>query len=207
MRKVLCTIAAGMHRPLLDVAGPTLERYAARHGYELVALEHNPTPQRPASWGKVALAYDLAYDYDVVFWVDSDAVIVDDSKDVVHDMSRRRSFNVVVHDAPEGRIPNLGVFAARGDWSTRRLLRAMWARREYTHHRWWENAAFLDLLGFRTGDRVGSGVPTPWRFVVGSLDKGWNSIPADPSPAPRIVHFPGMTLDERIVAMRLASGS
>lgn len=203
MRKVLCTIAAGPHRALLEVSGPSLERYAVRHGYELVALEHNLVPQRPASWAKVALVHELAHDHDLVFWVDSDAVIVDDSVDVAGEIGWR-PLHLVVHDTRDGRIPNLGVFVARGNSPTRALLRRLWERRAFTHHRWWENAALLDLTGHLPGGHPVRGALAPWRLAVGTLDKRWNSIPADPAPAPRIAHFPGMTNEQRITAMRVA---
>ncbi|MDQ1385692.1 MAG: hypothetical protein QOG65_3071, partial [Actinomycetota bacterium] len=53
--KVLCTTAFGPHLDLFDVTGPALERYAERHGYELVVAHERLSRGRPPAWDKIVM--------------------------------------------------------------------------------------------------------------------------------------------------------
>ena len=86
--------------------------------------------------------------------------------------------------------------------TTRRFLERVWRKTEYIQHEWWENAAVLDLLGYRVRTPVRPARPSPWRLGVSFLDTAWNSIPDDPAAAPRIVHLPGLPLETRRARMR-----
>ena len=62
----------------------------------------------------------------------------------------------------------------------------------------------LSLLGYRMQPAVAPVRPSVWGLGVSLLDNEWNSIPDDPAPAPRIVHVPGICLDERARLLRAA---
>ena len=49
MRRVLCTIATGPHVDLLALSALTFEAYARRHGYDLLLVRRDPSPERPPS--------------------------------------------------------------------------------------------------------------------------------------------------------------
>ena len=56
LRRAICTFGVGPHRELLEITRPTLEQYALRHGYDLVArTETHRLRGRPPSWGKIPL--------------------------------------------------------------------------------------------------------------------------------------------------------
>ena len=59
MRKVLCSIGAGPHAELLQITGPTFERYAKRHGYAVELSDQTPSPERYTPWGKIVLIQRL----------------------------------------------------------------------------------------------------------------------------------------------------
>jgi hypothetical protein len=205
-RKALCTIAHGRHRELYDVARPTFERYADVHGYDLHVVEHRMAPQRPGSWGKVPLLHRLVQHYDVVLWVDADAIFVDSSCDVVRAMRPGRFMHLVAHRFDHEHVFNCGVIAMRGGAVSRRFLERVWNQIDLVHHEWWENAAVLRLLGYRLERPVRRARLSPWRAGVGRLDRAWNSIPEDPSPHPIVAHFPGVSHDERLAMMRAVAG-
>jgi hypothetical protein len=205
-RKALCTIAHGRHRELLEIARPTLEKYAAGNGYDLHAVVHRLAPHRPPSWGKVVLLHQLVQEYDVVLWIDSDALFVDPTRDVIDELRPGRFLHLAAHRFGHERVPNCGVMALRGGYRARRFLELVWNQPDLVQHEWWENAAVLRVLGYRLERPVRPARLSPWRAGFGRLDLAWNSIPSDPSPAPVIEHFPGMTHDERLTAMRAAAG-
>jgi len=205
-RKAVCTIAHGPHRELLQIARPTLEKYADGNGYELVAIEHRLAPDRPPSWGKVLLLHELVQQYDLVLWVDADALFVDPTRDVADEIQPFRFLHLVEHRIGDERVYNCGVMVLRGGALSRRFLEAVWNQHDLVHHEWWENAAVLRLLGFRLDHPIRPERVSPWLAGVGRLDRAWNSIPDCPAPAPVIAHFPAMTHEARVDAMREIAG-
>ena len=205
-RKVVCTIAHGPHQELLEIARPTLEKYADGNGYELVAVEEQLAPHRPASWGKVVLLHQLVQQYDVVLWVDADAVFVDPTRDVAAELQPFRFLHLVSHRIGDERVYNCGVMALRGGSLSRRFLERVWNQHDLVHHEWWENAAVLRLLGYRLDRPIRPERLSPWRAGVGRLDGAWNSIPDCAAPSPVIAHFPAMAHAARVEAMRAIAG-
>jgi len=84
MSKAIVTLAVGEAYQTLwrDKARPSWERYAARHGYELIALDEpidtSPLGRRPMSWQKLlVLGHPNVSGFDRVLWLDCDLIIND----------------------------------------------------------------------------------------------------------------------------------
>lgn len=201
---VVCTVATGPHLVLFDVTGPPLRAYAERFGYEFVAVHERLAPGRPAAWDKVELLRALVESHELVVWVDADAIVLPHAPDIATALRPRAFMHLVEHDAGAGRIPNSGVVALRGGDRSARFLERVWAQTRFINDRWWENAAINHLLGYRTIPLWGTHpvVPSRWRVGCRFLDGAWNSIPECPAPAPFVVHFPGIPLDERLTRLR-----
>src|SRR5262249_9229398 len=140
----------------------------------------------------------LVREYDTVLWVDADAAVLDVAPPIEDALAPKRFMYMVEHQLDNGRVPNAGVMSFRGGRTSRMFLDRVWKSRRFVQHKWWENAAVLHLLGYRDRDGIRPVAPSPWRMGLGVLDTAWNSIPADPSPHPYIVHVPGVPLDERL---------
>jgi hypothetical protein len=205
-RTVLCTIATGPHRELFQVAQPGLEQLAAGHGYQMVVVHDDDiSAGRPPPWGKVRLLRRLLDTHDRVVWVDSDAVVVDPSGDIFEGVDRRTPLSLVVHRYDGLEIPNTGVMAFLSCRWSKELLDRLWAAEGFIDHKWWENAAMIELLGYEVDDpRASTRRANADSRRIHELDLSWNSIPINQSPTPRIVHFPGMTQSERLTGMRAA---
>jgi galactosyl transferase GMA12/MNN10 family len=200
-RKVICSIASGPFVPLSEISRPGLEAYAERHGWELVISKKDGAQGRPPSWAKVPLVADLLGRYELVLWLDADAVIVDGSYDLASELRFGRQLYLVEHKhPPTGEVTaNAGVFMLRAGRWAEAFLAAVWAQADLSEHRWWDNAAVMRLLGYRTDPQpAGRERKTRWLTRVRFLDVAWNSVPHwHASPAPRIVHFAGLPLEER----------
>lgn len=198
-RGALVTIGSGPHEELTEITRPVLDRYAAKHGLDLYVVSELAAPQRAASWSKIAVLRDLLDGYARVGWIDADAVVVDGRADLTREATHRQPFAVVTHRYDGLTVPNLGVIALRRSRVTLRTLEQLWRMTQYAEHKWWENAAMLELLGFDV-DRptADSRRFRPLSLRVRELDVAWNSIDLDPSPAPCIVHFPGTAHAERV---------
>jgi galactosyl transferase GMA12/MNN10 family len=202
--KALCTAATGAFLDLLEVSGPTFEGYARRHGWKLLTVTEDTAEGRPPSWGKIPVLLEAMRLFDLVAWVDADAVIVDDSRDLAAECRRRKHLYLVEHAHPSGETTvNAGVMMLRSSRWSRRLLERAWACEDLINHKWWENAALMRLLGYRLdAEPVRPGDDLRPLRRVAFLDTAWNSIPYwVSSPAPRIVHFPALPLPERQAGM------
>ncbi len=199
-RKVLCSIGAGAHEELLALSGQTFKIYAERHGYDLVLETSLLEPQRPAAWSKVRLLQQMLQRYDTVFWVDSDAAIVDVSRDIADEVGRKY-LGLIAHRYEGQVIPNTGVLLLNRGRRAEQLLEATWDATQWIDHPWWENAAILDLMGHEVGDGPGPVVltqPTAYYRKARFLGNEWNSIMVDEAAHPRIRHYPGRSQEFRL---------
>jgi hypothetical protein len=219
-RKALCSIGAGPHAALLALSEPTFRAYAERHGYELVTSTERD-PRRPPAWAKVPRLRELLETFELVLWIDADAVIVDDRKDIADELQPERQLAVVQHSYQNQLVPNTGVMLLRAGPFARALLDRMWDATSLIDHPWWDNAAFVDALGYRLPGSLQPGLRgrlhrllrrrlerdlrpcVPVRdspFLVGTqfLGNEWNSIYRDRAEHPRIVHCPGAPIRQRI---------
>jgi hypothetical protein len=201
---VVCTIATGPHLELYDVTGPALRRYADAFGYDFVAVHERLAPARPAAWDKVELLRALVDEYELVVWVDADALVLPDAPDLRSALRTSAFLHLVEHRTGGGRIPNSGVLALRGGARSAQFLEAVWSQTRFVHDRWWENAAINHLLGYRAIPLRGVApvVPSRWRAGTRFLGGRWNSIPDAPAVDPYIVHYPGIPLEQRLARLR-----
>lgn len=218
--KALCSIGAGPHEALLEISRPTFEAYARRHGYELITSTRSD-PGRPPAWSKVPMLREALDSFELVLWIDADAVIVDPTEDVAASFEAGRSLALVRHG--EQQVPNTGVMLLRADDRARELLDRTWNAERFVHHPWWENAALLHVLGYDLPDaldprlraRLGRALGrrsrpvrkarrSPFAAAVQFLPLEWNSVYLDRAEAPRIVHCVGVPVEQRARDMRAA---
>jgi hypothetical protein len=202
VRKVLCAVGTGPHAELLELSSQTFHAYAQRHHYDVELRHHLLAADRPPSWSKVVLVRSLLESHDLVFCLDADSAIVDPSRDVVDDMRDDALIALVAHEYDGQRIPNCGVWALRRDRRTLRFLDRVWRQTQYVDHKWWENAAVLELLGYELEPAVKLVRPRRMLRNVQFLDQAWNSIAMHESPHPRIRHYPGETQEHRLAHLR-----
>lgn len=206
-RVALCTLGAGAHGELLDIAMPRLEEFATRHGYELVAHRRLLAPERPPSWSKVVALYELAASFERVVWVDADAVVVDPSVDLAAQLRPGRNLGLAVHRYDGNEVPNCGVWVLRGGRWARHFLERVWSCTDLIEHRWWENAAVLRLLGYTTTEPVARVARTAVWHRFQELDVAWNAVPVVYVERPRIVHLAGLDQSTRVRELsQLAAG-
>jgi hypothetical protein len=212
-RRVICSLADENYARPLAIAASTFERYALLHGWRLDVHDGTLAPERPTAWSKLLLIRALLADHELVWWIDADAVIVDMEPDVLDQLERGKHLYLTVHtwgaDPPGRRSPNSGVMLwRRSDWSLR-LLDTLWNHTRYMHHPWWENAALLDVLGYRIPDDGTPpipGTPTAWSTRVKDIGLRWNSTEnASLAPDPIIRHIGRRnSVDELVAAMQRA---
>ena len=193
----------------MALSSPTLVSYARRWRWDVVLSSENLAPERPAAWAKVVLIQQLLRDFEYVWWIDADALIVRSDGDVLDETEPDKDIYLVEHPqaSPDRSVvPNSGVVLFRRGEYTVDFLRRLWNKEEYVDHNWWENAALLDLLGHSLEAPWPLTSDTPDRAHVKFLDVAWNSVPGQcDAPSPFIRHH--ARADNRTFETRLAGMS
>lgn len=183
--RALVTFGTGPAAELLEIARPSFEEFAERHGYELRIYEPERHEFWPWPWLKVACLEDALEGYDEALWVDSDIVIADPSDDLPVGEDAWQA--LAVHHTQDGEVPNTGVWFCRQPM--RAVLPRLWKMQAYRNHPWWEQGALLELLGYDSWAR-----PTIFRGRTDLYDHTaflgteWNSHPWDEAEHPRFLH-------------------
>lgn len=194
-RRVICSYATGTHLRLLAIAAPTYIDYAQRYGWDVVlSTEEELAGERPPAWAKVPLIKQLLDDYDLVWWIDADAIIVDPSVPIDDQLEPDKDLYLVEHTWDSGMpvyAANTGVMLFRSTEWSHTLLDEVWALEKYTWHKIWENAAFIELMGYDPFPLMFHRQPTKWMERIKFIPLEWNSVWPNPSPAPLINHHGG----------------
>jgi hypothetical protein len=180
-RRAIVTLARGPeHEELLELALPSFEAFGERHGYDVLVADIDSG--RPASWDKVPALRAALAEYEEALWLDADTVIVDPSEDVPVD---ERAWQALVeHATGDGFVPNCGVWYVRAPMLP--VLEQLWTMTGYLNHGWWEQAAMLELLGYR-GRPVSRPVHANGLLLHTTfLDAGWNRHLWDTKPAEHV---------------------
>ena len=202
-RKALASIGCGPMEKVLAVARPTFERFADRHGYDLFLSTTSHSEGRPESWGKTRLMRQLLDDYDVVLWVDADAIILDDSEDPSELLAPDDYQALALLHPLDQELPCCAVWLMRSTERAKSFLDLVWTMDQYLDDRFWEQAAVLDLLGYSVHP---SHLIAPTEWMVGTclLGEEWNRMPLTTRElAPcRIRHYGGESNAVRCRQMR-----
>lgn len=155
----------------------------------------------PPAWRKIALIRELLARYDLVVWIDADAVFVDPTVDISTELIPEKWLYAVEHHTNEGAHLNTGVVMVRSCTEADEFLRDVAMQKHYMLHRWWDQAAVLYLLGYTLCPVERSRVS---RYYGGLslLDKRWNSIPPDRADTPYLIHFAGVSHERRMELIR-----
>lgn len=147
--KVLATIGSGPMAAVLREALPTFRDFADRHGYRLAVGEGGDAPGRSPAWAKVPFIRRLLDDHELVFWIDSDAIILDGSQDPAS-LVPADSYQAMVLNRWQGfESPCTGIWLLRGDDRAKAFVDAVWAAADYHQEHPWEQAVAMRLLGYQ----------------------------------------------------------
>jgi hypothetical protein len=175
MKRAIATFGIGKCEAMLNIALPSYQAFAKRHGYDLFTATVVEN-ERPPAWYKVPMLQGLLSEYDEVLWLDADTVIVDGREDMQVPPEYWQA--VVTQRTDEGEIPNLGVWLVRKAMLP--VLKQAWELTEFINHVWWENAAIMALMGYDPYRKpVVKGETTPLLEHTYRLSNDWNATRVD----------------------------
>jgi hypothetical protein len=197
---------------------PTMKAWCETFGLQFRAVELSDPPRR-RGWLKTPVIRDaLSAQTDWVFWVDADAVVLRNDRDIRTACRDDASLLMAWHSAETADMVsdwmrthphyNAGVMLIRADDWSRDFFRDVWDAGEIEGQGWTDQARIHEMLGYRDVLGLGPDEPSALRARVAPLDTTWNSIPgAAMMPDPVICHYAGFKHETRDAFMKLAAAS
>nr|WP_263325974.1 putative nucleotide-diphospho-sugar transferase [Neobacillus sp. Marseille-Q6967] len=204
---VICVLGSGRnHEAALKIMKPTVEYYGRRHNIDTLFFNKTFLPNQLAKKNKVFLLYNLLKYYEIVMWMDSDTIIVDPSVDIRKELNTNHVVYMTSYFGRKPLFPNSGVIVVKRDPRTYEILEKVWNYKRKYRRAWWDQQAFLNLLGFRNNlvKILSYKGPTKYTALIGSLHVKWNSRPnrRDVAKKPVILHHCGWKWPTRLAKMR-----
>jgi hypothetical protein len=188
--------------PFADMLRLTYQRhasYAWAHGMEYIAWAGSLKPDLwPGGWGKIWLMrLMLEQGYQHVFWIDTDAAIMDIECDLRDGLPEGKLIGACEHWAPDWfpklDIPrhfNVGVLFLRNDPLTATFLDD-WIGRYPGHPRWLEQGAFNEMIA-----------EDKYKDAFHPLDARWNAtINVNQVEHPMIMGWHGVMPEAKRLSM------
>lgn len=213
---------------LQDFALPTFNRYANAHGYDVLTAVldeddvHRKTDKaKEARWRKINLIRDSLKVYNTVVWFDADILITRFDKDILSYLKPTHFQGFVLQSVPaEDRVnPNSGVWVIKSTPLAFSFLDKL-IKIGMPEGRWSDQGAILRALEWDMGNEnyIGATIPRQPNIYTKNtkwLPIGWNqpykgnrsikhgSYADRPTVRrPYVLHFMGMTIEERKLAMK-----
>jgi hypothetical protein len=187
-----------------DLSAKTLRFYAKRHSCAVRIVSDLGNMERPAAWHRVQWIPELFDEgFDFVFWLDADALFLRFDRDIRELIQHGKDLYMVRHAYDSKVVPNTGVMLARNCRWSREFFRSMWNCNQYIHHRWWENAAAMKLLGYHRPLEEGEDIHNQEMLKhVSFIGTEWNALPRICTvPNPIVHHYAGESLEVRLEGM------
>lgn len=212
-------------REMGEISETSIRLYSAIQNADF-EVRRNVQIGRPPAWAKIRYLIEEIRkgSYEFLLWIDADACFVRGDLDILNCVRPDKELFVVNHRVNKGMLknfpgvfayydrPNTGVILVRSSAWCLEFLERIWAKEEYINHPWWENAAFMDLIGYwqELGQEVRLNEPDQSALSkIGWLPIEWNSVPtqvngelAGIAQNPVIMHFAGMPNDARTREMK-----
>jgi hypothetical protein len=147
-RAALVTLATGNYKELLKFTGPTLESYARKWGWDYLPFTESMDESRPDAWSKIRIIASGLAKFDYIIYVDSDAVILPDVPNMLHDLPLDAEFAWVTNPINKIQTPNAGVMIVRNTESCRQLMDLAYEQTDLIYDAWWDQIALMRVLGY-----------------------------------------------------------
>jgi hypothetical protein len=193
LKKVLTTIAAGLHQSLIEYSGPSFERFSKLHDYKLVVQDKIVDSSNPPAWSKLAHILDLMDEYQEILWIDSDALIIKNDVDIKSIIHEKSDLAWTYHSYDNQTHPNSGVMFIKVNNKTRKLFSDALMQKDLVTHPWWDQGALMRVLGIESSVWPVNAWRSTKKNILQEqkLPLEWNSIRFDAVKNPRIRHFAG----------------
>lgn len=144
MKIAILTLAIGdSFKERMHYAMQSKREYCKKHGYDLIDDETVYDTSRPIAWSKILLIKKYLPMYDVVVWIDADAIILDMSQTLENKLELMNGKDICVTTV-FGMI-NTGVMLIRNSDRALALMDLIYTQTQYINDGNWEQSAFIHI--------------------------------------------------------------
>lgn len=211
MKKVICTVAVGEHQNFLKYIKDPIEKYADLYDFDVCIQKELLDENRSANMTKIHLLLQLMEDYDLIFFIDSDAIILRFDEDITNLIDDEHW----IYICREYTYLNSGVMIFKRDPLAIEFLKEVLITDKeepfWKNHKreWKDQSCILKLLGWiRKGKgKIKFNKPTKYTKFVKYIPKKWNCIYKRNNDTmienPIIIHYAGVwKIENRLELMK-----
>ncbi|MDD3296122.1 MAG: hypothetical protein PHU64_02060 [Candidatus Omnitrophica bacterium] len=151
--KVIITTAYNFgFKQVGEICASRIRQYCGQYNINYIIFQAEKLTSRPYSWNKLLFMNYILDKYlkpdsnSWVMWIDADAVIVNNSFDLIKQVIKKVPVQTELVIAKSKSAVNAGVFLLRNSDFIRKLLKQWWSMEEYATHYWWEQKALISLM-------------------------------------------------------------
>ena len=133
---------------LAELTNVSKRNYCKKWGYDFICETATLDADRPPAWSKILLLKDHLDEYDWLYWIDADAIIMNPETPLESIIDERYSMVVAKLESEDlfGDLHlNTGSFFIKSDAQGKKLLNDIYQQGQFTNHLCWEQQAFIDL--------------------------------------------------------------
>jgi hypothetical protein len=186
--------ATGNYLPLLHSTIPWHAAYCERHNIVYLPSFGNLCPKQHPIWSRYPLLISALQSglFDIVIWMDADAVIADPSTSLADASHEFQNIGMACHPSPAFKF-NAGVMFVRCGRPSLHFLQSVWNRGHIDNPQGWEDQPSIGDTARKTG------------FVLDKVADKWNSTPwMNNVPHPVVRSYHGHPLDNAGKIRRIA---
>ena len=148
----ICTVIIGeKYSSIVNECSNSLKKYCEKWNISLIVQSESLDHSRPLAWTKIPLLQKHLNDYDVLFWIDADIMIMNDEWSLDERLLFMSKDMLIALTDPT--IINSGSFAIRNTKFSHDFLQEIYDQTQFIDHDWWENKALIHLLETQTEKR------------------------------------------------------
>ena len=133
---------------LAELTNVSKRNYCKKWGYDYICETQTLDADRPPAWSKILLLKNNLDEYDWLYWIDADAIIMNLEVSLESIIDENYSMIVAKLESEDlfGNLHlNTGSFFIKSDAKGKKLLDDIYQQGQFTNHLCWEQKAFIDL--------------------------------------------------------------
>ena len=209
------------YKKISDYSISSIKKYSKKFGFRYQIFKIPNDYKKLPAWYKIDTIINILQNKKnkIIVWIDSDAFFVrasdlrneiDDAHElycVSHDviLNKKTGFENVYYNVPR---PNTGFMIIKNSKFNLELMKSLLSKKEYYNSGWWDNSAFLDVLGLNAETKKDIKKHSGKNYYLKKikfLSLDWNSIPSiyntklsTESIFPIIIHLAGYPIKGKI---------
>ena len=145
MRIAVCSLAYGeQYKKKTAVSQHTKQLYCKKHNYDYIEDETVVDISRPLAWSKVLLLQKYLPSYDILVWIDADAMIMNLDQNLEEKIQLMKETDIMVLGKTKIDI-NTGVIFIKNSPYSNSLLSRLYSMTDFINSTSWEQTAFIHI--------------------------------------------------------------